>query len=96
MITNSEWQDWKLHRVTRQVLKILEEKVEEGKQHWANGGFVGATAEQTAIVNAMAVGKTQALQAIINMDYETFVSEMDDGPTGNIQLDSTVSYGDGT
>ena len=60
------------------MLEILQSKIEEGKQHWANGGFVGNSAEQTAIVNAMAVGKTQAMQAVINMDYETFVAEIED------------------
>ena len=78
MITNSEWQDWKLHKVTKQVLEVLEAKVNEGKEHWANGGFVGTSAEHTAIVNAMAVGKTQAMLAIINMDYETLAGEVNE------------------
>ena len=39
---------------------------------------MGQTAEQTAIVNAMATGKTQALMGVIGMEYETLVSEIED------------------
>jgi len=33
--------------------------------------------EQTALLNAQAVGKTQGLLGVINMDYEQFVGLVD-------------------
>ena len=73
MITNLEWQDWKQSKVTKQLLEALAKQVEEGKDYWARGGFQGPSMEQTSLVNAQAVGKTQGLLAVINMDYEQFV-----------------------
>jgi len=63
-------------------MAVLSRNVELGKEHWAKGGFTATSVEQTAMLNAMAVGQTKALLGVIEMDYETLVSEIEDEQHG--------------
>ena len=77
MITEQEFKEWKVHPVTKAVINLLEAKLAEGKDAWSKGYFQGETVEKTAILNAMAVGKAQALEGVVELDYEIFVGEND-------------------
>jgi hypothetical protein len=75
MISQEEFLDWKAHRVTKAVLAVLTAKMEEGKAEWAEGRFMGDDLARTAIRNAAAIGKMQALQGLVEFDYDTLLAE---------------------
>jgi hypothetical protein len=49
--------------------------MEEGKAEWAEGRFMGDDLARTALRNAAAIGKMQALQGLVEFDYDTLLAE---------------------
>ena len=62
-VTKQEWEEWKTHKVTKEVWKVLSAKKEQAMQDWVDGVFQGHE------VNLKAIGKVQMLDDILNMDY---------------------------
>lgn len=58
-------QEWLSHPVTQEFLQLLRESRKETLEIWATEGYIGDTAEQSAMRNAKALGGVQVLQDII-------------------------------
>jgi hypothetical protein len=55
---------------------MLAEKIEEIKDNWANGLYTGESTEETAQLNAEAVGKIQGIgEAIVLLEEMTEVDD---------------------
>lgn len=65
MLTKEIWDEWKLHPVTKAVLKYHSLKIEEAKDSWFNGQFAEADKD-----DATARGMCQGMAVILALDYE--------------------------
>ena len=65
-----EWQEWKQQEVTKEYLKYLKKLKQDLIESWIAGGYTGGTIDETAQLNAKAVGLAQLLDALIDLSYE--------------------------
>ena len=65
-IGQSDRDEWFHSPVTQAFLAELVAVKEEGKEDWAKEAFVGATAEQSHLMNAKALGGLITLQSVID------------------------------
>jgi hypothetical protein len=64
-------------QVTQVLLKrLLPQWVEEEKERWMAGHYTDMSQYGTAILNAKAIGRCEAIHDILNLDYETFCMEL--------------------
>lgn len=70
IISEIEWADWKLNPVTKAVFAVLRERHTSLMEGWANGEFTGSTIDQTAQLNAKAIGEAQGLARVLALDFE--------------------------
>jgi len=66
-------QEWLGHDITTDLIKTLKEDIAALKDRWAVGAFTGASFDETAQLNAKALGLTEALENIL--DYVTDLAE---------------------
>lgn len=76
-ITEQEWAEWKLHPVTMQYHKCLEQFLENLKQQWVSGNFTSSSTDETVQLNASNIGKAQMLIDILGLDFETLSGEIE-------------------
>jgi hypothetical protein len=78
-ITESEFNEWKAHPVTKAVMQILSEKREELRQQWEGGSFTDYSKETTVLVNVGNLGTCKGYAFITDLTYEGYITEIDDG-----------------
>jgi hypothetical protein len=71
--TEEEFKSWLLHPVTQALKVALEAEVAGIQLDWVNGTFTGATADETLQLNANAIGRSQALARVAEMEYSDFI-----------------------
>ena len=74
-ITEAEWEEWKLHPVTKRFRQFLKGQLEELQQQWVEGNFTSDTSDATAQINARSIGKAQNLVDIIELSSEILNEE---------------------
>jgi hypothetical protein len=77
--TEEEFKDWLLHPVTQSVKQMLNGKREELRQQWEGGAFTDYAADTTALVNVGNLGTCKGYAFVTELDYEQFMTEIDDG-----------------
>lgn len=77
-MTEAEFQAWADHPITKALKAVLRKRVEDLKGQWATGNFTDQSQFATAIMNAKAIGIVNALEYIVNMDYEQFEGEVNE------------------
>lgn len=80
MIDEKEFLEWLQHPVTQAVRGLCEKKREELRQQWEGGSFTDYSAETTVLVNVGNLGTCKGLAFVSELDYEQFLSEVDDEP----------------
>ena len=78
MIKENDFLAWKDDPVTKTVFDWLELRREAKKEDWAQGGNTRPTIEETVIQNLSSVAYCNALDELIELDYETLKGEMED------------------
>lgn len=78
IMTQEEFQGWLTHPGTVQFKQWIAQQVEILKHNWAEKVYQSESNETTALCNAQALGAVQAMQHMINLDYETYVGDMND------------------
>lgn len=78
-LTEVEFNDWKLHPATIAVMEILAAKREELRQQWEGGSFVDYEKDTTVLVNVGNLGTCKGYAFVMDLTYEQYVSETDDG-----------------
>lgn len=66
-LLDEERREWKQHPVTQELLGLLRESQQETMLAWANGVFVGDTAELTLAANTAALGGIKTLNQIVSL-----------------------------
>ena len=74
-----EFKEWLRHPITQQVKQMLNVKREELRQQWEGGSFTDYAQETTALVNVGNIGTCKGYAFVTELDYETFIAEIDDG-----------------
>ena len=59
-------------------MRLLQYWKAREQEQWASGKFTDQQQFATAIMNAKAVGKCEVLDQLRQLDYERFVSEVED------------------
>ena len=73
-LTQQEWEEWRLHPVTKAYLKYLRDNRDRLKDLWADGVFTNASIEASAQKNVEAIAKCQTLTDLAELDYEAIAS----------------------
>lgn len=76
--TEQDFNDWRLHPVTKAVQELLRRWEEELKTRWAHGEFTDVSQYEAAIVNAKRVGQCEIIEHLKQLDYEQLTSELED------------------
>jgi hypothetical protein len=77
-ISEEEFMDWLLHPVTVEVKRILNAKRESLRQAWEGGSFADYAADTTALVNVGNIGTCKGYAFITDLDYETYIGELNE------------------
>jgi hypothetical protein len=77
-ITETEFNDWKLHPVTIAVMEVLAARREELRQLWEGGSFTDYDTATTALVNVGNIGTCRGLAFVMELTYEQYIGEIDD------------------
>ena len=75
--TEEEFDEWKLHPITKSVIGILEGKREELRQRWEGGSFTDYSKDTTALVNVGNLGTCRGYAFVANLTYEDYVAELE-------------------
>jgi len=78
MLTEDEFNEWKLHPMTQELLRILEAKRDLLRRQWEGGSYEDWTQDGTALVNMGNIGLCRGYSFVQDLDYETYVSEIED------------------
>ena len=78
-LTEDEFKAWKLHPGTQALIEILQAKREELRQQWEGGSFTDYSIETTALVNVGNLGTCKGYAFVVELTYEEYLSEIDDG-----------------
>jgi len=78
MVNEEEFLGWADHPVTKALRKVLRARIELAKERWANGAFLDQSQFATAVENARAIGGCEAAGFVIELDYETLSSELEE------------------
>ncbi len=77
--TKEEWDDLQQHTSFLAFKELLRQRREEFKEQWANGNFTVTDNFTTVISNTRAQAQAEVLAAILELDYATFLGEVDNG-----------------
>lgn len=78
LVAEETFLEWKSLRATQEFFRLLEVWEESLKAQWAKGNFESTTMEETAMVNAGALGEISILRKIRAVEYEDFAEGLDD------------------
>ena len=77
-MTEEEFNEWKSHPGTQAVMEILAKKREQMRQAWEGGAFTDYDDRALALVNVGNIGTCRGYAFVQDLDYETYVGEIDD------------------
>lgn len=78
MLTEEEFNEWKLHPMTQQLVAILHAKREELRQAWEGGSFTDYVQETTALVNVGNLGTCKGYAFVTDFTYDDYIAEIED------------------
>ena len=78
VVSEQEFLEWKSHPVTRAVMEILESRREALRRAWEGGSFADYAADTTALVNVGNIGTCKGYAFITDLDYETYIGELNE------------------
>ena len=88
--TEQEFKDWQDHPATKALHDLLLERRNDLKEQWASGAFTDQSQFGTAILNAKAIGNCEAVELILNLEYEQLLGESD-GEQQRVETSGTSS-----
>lgn len=70
MLDQATWDDWLQHPATKALREHFRRRQEMLKDRWASGEFTDVSQYGAAILNAKAIGQCEAIQDLIDLDFE--------------------------
>jgi hypothetical protein len=78
VMTREQWQEWHRQEETEAFREFLKVQIQEAKEAWAKGQFDDADPMKAAVKNAAAAENVRFAQKLIEMDFEEYLSQMED------------------
>lgn len=78
-LTEEEFNEWKMHPVTKEVARVLEAKREMLRRQWEAGSFTDYEKDGTVLVNVSNMGTCRGYAFVSELTYEDYLTEIDDG-----------------
>ena len=79
-LRSEAFDEWVQHPVTRALReKWATRRREALKERWASGEFTGSFSTEMAVKNAGATGAASAYLELIELDFESLITELEDG-----------------
>lgn len=78
-VTEEEFNAWKSHPVTKEVMRLLHAKREELRQDWEGGSFADYAKDTTILVNVGNVGTCKGYAFVTDLEYEQYITEIENG-----------------
>ena len=78
LLTEEEFNGWRSHPGTVELVRMLHAKREELRQLWEGGSFTDYSNETTALVNVGNLGTCKGYAFVTDLTYEQYLSEMSD------------------
>ena len=78
-LRSEDFEEWLEHPATRAVRAWATRKREALKEQWATGQFTGSFDIEMAVKNAGATGAASAYLELIELDFESLTTEIEDG-----------------
>lgn len=75
LLSEEAWKDWLQHPGTAGLRAWLTRRREQEKERWADGDFVEATSEATAIRQAAAIGQCKLCAELLALEYADLFEE---------------------
>lgn len=85
VLTEDEFNEWKSHPGTQELIRILHMKRETLRQQWEAGSFTDYDTSTTALVNVGNLGTCKGYAYVTDFSYEDYFTELDDGEQERIR-----------
>ena len=78
MINEEEFKGWLTHPVTKELRTVMARKRAKLRDQWEFGSFTHPEYITAAMYNANAIGKCQVYQEIQELDYDDFLTDVEE------------------
>ena len=78
VLTEEEFNEWKLHPMTKELVRVLETKRDTLRRQWEGGSFTDYSLETTALINVGNLGTCKGYAFVAEFTYEDYLAELDD------------------
>lgn len=75
-LTEEEFNEWKMHPGTKELIRILEAKRDALRRSWEGGSFTDYSIETTALVNVGNLGTCKGYAFVTEFTYEDYITEI--------------------
>jgi hypothetical protein len=80
-----EWERWLTQLETRALRQLLREWRQALAEQWANSNFQSERLEETAVMNAGALGEMKVLNALLDLDYQQLIEGLKDERSSEVR-----------
>lgn len=91
MIEKEDFEAWLQHPVTKELKTILGARREQLRQQWEGGSFIDYDKSTTILVNVGNVGTCKGYAFVMELDYEQYLTEIDDGKSERVETPGSSS-----
>ena len=77
-MTEEEFNEWKLHPMTKELMRVLGQRRERLRRQWEAGAFTDYEKDAMALVNVGNLGTCKGYAYIMEFTYEDYIGELDD------------------
>jgi hypothetical protein len=77
MLSEEDFNAWKDHPATKEIIALLHAKREELRQRWEGGSFTDYSQDTTALINVGNLGQCKGYAFVTDLTYEQYVTEKD-------------------
>ena len=78
MIAEEEFNEWKAHPMTKELMRVLEMKREALRQAWEGGSFTDWQLPSMALANVGNIGECKGYSFVQDLDYEQYLMELEE------------------
>ena len=77
VLTEEEFNEWRVHPGTQELLRLLEIKRDTLRRQWEGGSFTDYDQGTTALINVGNLGTCKGYAYVAELTYEEYVMEIE-------------------
>lgn len=78
MISEEEFNEWRQHPMTKELMRVLGMKREEMRQNWEGGVFTDYEPTAMALISVGNIGTCKGYAYVQDFDYTQYMTEIED------------------